>query len=406
MATTTTPGTEPAPAETDTDLRRRHIFCQTINVGTSLTSNEHLLTYDNPPASLPNAKRLVEVAGEIELSDVGATRAIGLADVGTAGVYAFPSSLETDDKGRVIDVTAGTQPITVLDNVGTGAEIVKGTIVDTAAVRSLIGTTGHIDATQNTDDITFSLPNVGTPNTYAFPASLTTDTQGRVSAVTAGSQPVTASSGAGLSITTGTISLADGVAALEALSSLGYVAHTGADTYAERSLLTDSAGGLLISNSAGTLGDSTIRKLRSGFNRRKTGNLGISDATETTISAYSTDSSFGQFDDGNFDRTTGIWTCPLTGVYRFEAQVCWASNATGLRHLYLRVNSDTSGYGHSQTAESAGTTTLHIAGQIVLTATDTVRLRVTQTSTGSLNVLEVTAGSNPGTWWSMSYEGQ
>lgn len=72
---------------------------------------------------------------------------------------------------------------------GTGTQIVlTNTCPASVAAGNGLALTGT-----NPTGITLSMPNVGTPNTYAYPTSITTDTQGRVSAITAGSAPVATS---------------------------------------------------------------------------------------------------------------------------------------------------------------------------------------------------------------------
>lgn len=83
---------------------------------------------------------------------------------------------------------------------GTGTQIV---LTNTCPAAVAAGT-GLALAGTNPTGLTLSMPNVGTAATSAYPSSITTDAQGRVSAVVAGSAPV-ASVSAGTNITiTGT----------------------------------------------------------------------------------------------------------------------------------------------------------------------------------------------------------
>lgn len=72
---------------------------------------------------------------------------------------------------------------------------------------------------------------------------------------------------AGLTITGGsgtiTFALADGLAALEALSGTGIVVHTGADTYTERAVAVTASTGLSVSNGDGVSGNPTLAGLDS-----------------------------------------------------------------------------------------------------------------------------------------------
>lgn len=99
----------------------------------------------------------------------GTTPVLDLASAGTAGTYAYPSSVTTDAYGRVTSVTSGTAPVTTTVNVDAGELTNTGTT--TAAV--------------------LGLATAGTSGTYAYPSSVTTDTFGRVTSVTAGSAPAT-----------------------------------------------------------------------------------------------------------------------------------------------------------------------------------------------------------------------
>jgi hypothetical protein len=99
------------------------------------------------------------------VSSGGTTPAISLAATGTAGTYASPSSVTTDAQGRVSAITAGSAPVT--------------TVTATAPLVSSGGTTPNLTHSA-----------IGTPGTYAYPASVTTDTQGHVSAVSGGSAPI------------------------------------------------------------------------------------------------------------------------------------------------------------------------------------------------------------------------
>lgn len=103
-------------------------------------------------------------AGELT-STGGSTPTLGLANAGTAGTYAYPSSMTTDAFGRVTAVTAGSAPVASTVNVDAGELTNTGTA--TAAV--------------------LGLANAGTAGTYNYPSAMTTDAFGRVTSVTAGS---------------------------------------------------------------------------------------------------------------------------------------------------------------------------------------------------------------------------
>ena len=158
---------------------------------------------------LPNARTLANAAGETTVTDAGAGLAItvGLAAHGTAATYAYPSSVTTDAKGRVTTVVAGTAPaalsstlpaaVAAAGAVGAGVTAARADHAHAhgdhlgGTLHALVvagGAAGFISGTDKTklDGLGGS---VGTPNTYAYPASITTDAQGRVTTVVAGSAP-------------------------------------------------------------------------------------------------------------------------------------------------------------------------------------------------------------------------
>lgn len=97
----------------------------------------------------------------------GGTYALDLATVvGVAGTYAYPSSATVDAYGRVTAVVAGLAPVTSIS-------------VDAGELTTTGGTTP-----------TLGLASAGTPGTYAYPSSVTTDAFGRVTSITAGTAPL------------------------------------------------------------------------------------------------------------------------------------------------------------------------------------------------------------------------
>jgi len=140
----------------------------TSGVGTKLIFN------NTCPASVAVGNGLA-IAGS---ASAGLT--LSMPNVGTAGTFAYPSSVVADAQGRLSSITAGTAPVASV-SAGTGI-----TIGGTATAPSV------------------AITNVGTAGTYAYPTSVQTNAQGQVSAITAGSAPV-ASVSAGSNITiTGT----------------------------------------------------------------------------------------------------------------------------------------------------------------------------------------------------------
>jgi hypothetical protein len=96
-----------------------------------------------------------------------------------------------------INLTSADARLTITNGIGTQR------ILNNQCPISVAGGTSLTTTGTNATGITIDMPNVGTAGTSAFPTSITTDAQGRVSAITAGTQPVAsvASGGAGISIT-------------------------------------------------------------------------------------------------------------------------------------------------------------------------------------------------------------
>jgi hypothetical protein len=192
---------------------------------------------------------ITALAGDVT-GTVGATV---LPAVGTAGTYAYPSSVTTDAKGRVAGIVAGSAPVTGVSTTGpignsgtslapnitwnplaafsNNGQPVSNFVVESLAVAPT-GAAGRIysdtalnklraylnstwqslvtDATALAGDVTGTigatvLPAKGTAGTYAFPSQIITDAKGAVTGITAGnaqvdlqgSSPGTAQSGSG-----------------------------------------------------------------------------------------------------------------------------------------------------------------------------------------------------------------
>ena len=119
----------------------------------------------------------------------GVTPAIGLANAGTAGIYAYPSAITTDIHGRVVAATAGTQPITEV-NAGTGISVsgAAGSVtIANDGVLSVAAGDASITVGGTASAPTVELPaQVITPGVYDW-ASVTVNEKGIVTAI-AGSQ--------------------------------------------------------------------------------------------------------------------------------------------------------------------------------------------------------------------------
>lgn len=136
------------------------------------------------------------------------TGTLALPGVGTAGTYAYPSSLTTDAKGRVTSITGGSTPL--FSETDPNAVLLTGTqtaagnktwsgdmILSGNTASTLVYHNGSkalksvtLDSSLDLTGGTLALAATGTPGTYAYPSSLTTDAKGRVTSITAGSTPL------------------------------------------------------------------------------------------------------------------------------------------------------------------------------------------------------------------------
>lgn len=166
---------------------------------------------------------------------------------GVAGAHPYPISVTVDEQGRITNIIDGVAPMTSV-TVGPGLSVIQmnpsvsgGTLNSTSTylqlqtlhtvltpatyasimydqygriVFAMDGTPPVLSVSpgigMNFTAInsgnqmgTIDLSNVGTPGTYVHPSSITTDAQGRVSAITPGSTPISSiSAGTGMSFTT------------------------------------------------------------------------------------------------------------------------------------------------------------------------------------------------------------
>src|SRR6476661_4321344 len=136
-----------------------------------------------PDANTAGTVRSVTAGTGLSGGTITTTGTIAMPNVGTAGTYGTATQvprITTDAQGRVTAVTPTT--ITAVQSVATGTGLTGGPITNTG---------------------TISLSNVGTAGTYGTATQvpqITTDAQGRVTAVT----PITISAGTVQSVTAGT----------------------------------------------------------------------------------------------------------------------------------------------------------------------------------------------------------
>lgn len=153
------------------------------------------------------------------ISTVGTTStvSVGIDDSGvTAGTYAS-ADITVNARGQITAASAGgAGTMTSFDlasDSGTAQTISNGETVTISGGTALTGVVGA------TDTVTINHDTFGTAGTYAYPASVTTNATGHITAVTAGSAPGTmddflvgADSGTALTISDGnTLSLVGGV---------------------------------------------------------------------------------------------------------------------------------------------------------------------------------------------------
>lgn len=196
----------------------------------------------------------------------GTTPAIGLANAGTAGVYAYPSSVTTDNHGRVTAVTPGTQPITAI-NAGTGISVsgaAGSATISNSGVLSVSAADSSVTVAGTSSAPTVALPNQTlTPGAYQWPA-VTVDQKGVITAVAENTVPFTSiSAGTGISVSgsagSATISN-DGVTALNSkggsVSLLGAGSVTIDNSVAGTITITgtDTTGVTSVSGTAGEIG--------------------------------------------------------------------------------------------------------------------------------------------------------
>ena len=107
------------------------------------------------------------------------------------------------------------------------------------------------------------------------------------------------------------------------------------------------------------------------------------------------------FDSERFDTqsmhstsvNTGRITIPTgwAGLYYFEAHIGWASNATGIRQLYMLINGTTVFAVNDVTSVTANAFAMSVSGLYRLAVADYVTVIATQTSGGNLNVTQAAA---------------
>lgn len=105
----------------------------------------------------------------------------------------------------------------------------------------------------------------------------------------------------------------------------------------------------------------------------------------------------GSFDRGPFYTATSVFTIPTSGIYMFGANVAFADNANGTRHIEI-IKNDTTVITSSESNSNAGSTHfVTTASSAPLFGTETLKLRVRQTSGGNLDIV-VNGEQSPVFW--------
>lgn len=117
----------------------------------------------------------------------------------------------------------------------------------------------------------------------------------------------------------------------------------------------------------------------------RTTNQSISTATYTDVIFNSELEDTDSFYDAG---SPTIFTIPYTGVYAFGGRVYYANNATGSRITNLTVTGDGKGTVDSRDACTTGLDTMVTVNAVSkLSASDTVKINVWQSSGGALNIV-------------------
>ena len=160
----------------------------------------------------------------------------------TAGTYAYPTSVSVDARGRTTAMTGGLQPVTAVNSTAPlTTALASGSLSMAMDIddNDLSTTSGPIAGQLSLQ----TLP--GAAGTFAYPTSMTVDSKGRATAVSAGTQPVgSVTAGTGITVTGTT-------APTVALTTLS---PSPAGTYDALAGLTINAQGQVTSATAGSVG--------------------------------------------------------------------------------------------------------------------------------------------------------
>ena len=168
-------------------------------------------------ADIVNIEGIKGISSVIATVGTTSTVSVGIDDSGvTAGTYAS-ANITVNARGQVTSASAGGAG--TMTNFDVESDSGDTLTISDGEVLSILGGTALSGIGSATDTITINHDPFGTAGTYAYPASITTNTQGHITAVTAGSAPgtmddftVAADSGTAVTISdANTLSLLGGV---------------------------------------------------------------------------------------------------------------------------------------------------------------------------------------------------
>lgn len=136
---------------------------------------------------------------------------------------------------------------------------------------------------------------------------------------------------------------------------------------------------------------------RYAIRRQRSTSQSIPNDTLTSIDFTTATAAPASFNRGTFFSAPSTFTIPFSGIYIFGATVAFASNATGTRYLDI-IKNDAVVLTAMESNSSAGTDHfVTTSSSAPLSTNETLKVRVRQTSTGSLNIA-VNAEQSPVFW--------
>ncbi len=141
--------------------------------------------------------------------------------------------------------------------------------------------------------------------------------------------------------------------------------------------------------------DPLFSEQRYALRRQRSTSQAITNNTITEVD-FST-AGAGSFDRGGFFSSVSTFVIPSSGVYAFGATVAFADNDVGTRYIEI-VKNDVYVLSAMESNSLAGATHLvTTTSSNIFNASDTLKLRVKQTSGGSLDIV-VSGEQSPVIW--------